>query len=195
MVSLNKKLFSRQRRQIMRPAACTTLLLSITLIFITSFSAMAQQTPTYITIKAGIYTPTDDLDDADFDTGFNGELAFGGYLSPNFALEAGVGYFQTDASFVGFDPAVGFWSEDDEVTVVPLTLTAKAVVPSDSAEFYMGGGVGIYLANFDGDFDSDFISVSFEDDDTLFGAHLLVGANFNLTEVTFRKYRIQILMP
>ncbi len=145
----------------MRPAAYTTLLLSVTLIFVTSFGVMAQERPGYITIKAGIYTPTDDLDDADFDTGLQGELVFGGRLSPNFALEGGVGYFQTDTSFSGFDTVLGFWSEDDEVTVVPLTLTAKALIPSDSAEFYLRGGIGIYLANFDGDFDSTVIRLSF----------------------------------
>jgi outer membrane protein W len=181
----NKNLLSRARRKTMRRIAFTTLVLSITIMFVTSSSAMAQERPGYITFKAGVYTPTDDLDDAGFDAGFHGEIAFGGRLSENFALEAGVGYFHTDASFSGFDPLLGFWSEDDDVTVVPFSFTAKALVPSESAEFYVGGGFGIYLAIFEADFDSGAISLSLEDTDTLFGAHLLVGANFNLNEVTF----------
>ncbi len=170
----------------MRRTAFTILVLSITFIFFSSFSAMGQEKPSYITIKAGIYTPTDDLDDADFDTGFNGEISFGHYFSPNFALEAGVGYFETDASFSGYIPFVGFASEDDEVTAIPITLTGKGVYPGEGFELYLGAGVGVYFANFEADASvSGLGSFSFEDDDTVFGFHFLLGANFNLTEVVF----------
>ena len=171
----------------MKRTAFTTFVLSITLVFFSSFSAMGQEKPYYITIKAGSYTPTDDLDDADFDTGFNGELSFGHYFGPNFALEAGVGYFETDVSFSGFNPFVlVFFNEDDEVTVVPITLTVKALHPVDSFELYLGAGIGFYFANFEADISTTGLgNFSFDDDETVFGAHFLVGVNVNLTEVVF----------
>jgi opacity protein-like surface antigen len=146
---------------------------------------MGQEKPSYITVKAGIYTPTDDLDD--FDPGFNGELSFGHYFSPKFAVEAGVGYFETEESFSSFDPFVfGFFTEDDEVTSIPITVTAKAVYPAESFELYLGGGVGLYFTDFESDVQSSVLgSGSFDDDDTLFGAHFLVGANVDASEIIF----------
>jgi outer membrane protein W len=182
---LGDKFRQKERRQVMRRKAFTTFVLSIIFIFFSSFSAMGQEKPSYITVKAGIYTPTDDLDN--FDTGFNGELSFGHYFSPNFAVEAGVGYFETEESFSGFDPRVfGFYTEDDEVTSIPITLTARWVYPAESFELYLGGGVGLYFTHFEADLESTVLgSGSFDDDDTLFGAHFLVGANVNVSEVMF----------
>jgi len=145
---------------------------------------MGQEKPGYIIIKAGIYTPTDDLDD--FDTDFNGEVTFGGYLNPNFALEGGVGYFKTEASFSGVDPIGGSYDEDDEVTAIPITLTAKGLYPGKTFEFYGGGGAGVYFANFESDVSTTSVGdFSFDDDDTVFGLHVLAGVNVNVSEVVF----------
>lgn len=81
------------------------LLISFTI----SPSATAQEDLNYFVIKAGIYSPTGDLDDADFDSGFDGEVVVGHYIQPNFCIEGAVGYFRSDASYGGFDPfLVGF---------------------------------------------------------------------------------------
>jgi hypothetical protein len=71
----------------MKRVVLITLVLSVSLVFLSSFSAMAQDKKFYMAVKAGIYEPTGDLDDADFDSDFNGEVAFGVYPIPNLALE------------------------------------------------------------------------------------------------------------
>ena len=148
-------------------------------------------------IKAGVYDPTGDLDDAEFDTGFNGEVAFGRYVIPNLAVELGVGYWQTEASYGGVfvDPTLGVvtFSEDDEVQVIPITLTVKGVLPADMFELYLGGGIGWYFASYDTDawmsgtvMDTPFRgSISFDDDDNVFGGHVVAGALINFSERFF----------
>ncbi len=141
--------------------------------------------PNYVTFKGGIYSPeSDDLED--FDTGFNVEIALGHYFHRNFALELGVGYFETEASFSGFDPILGVWSEKDEITAIPLTLTAKGVYPTQYVDLFGGVGIGLYFVHGEADLSSSaFGSLSFDDDDTVFGFHLGAGANFNITENIF----------
>jgi hypothetical protein len=64
--------------------------------------------PWYVAFKGGIYYPNNDLDD--YGTGFYGEIALNRYLSKHFALEAGLGYFETDNSenVSTFVPPIGF---------------------------------------------------------------------------------------
>ncbi len=141
--------------------------------------------PNYVTFKGGIYSPeSDDLED--FDTGFNVEISLGHYFHPNFALELGIGYFETDATFSGFDPILGSWREKDEITAIPLTLTAKGVYPTQYVDLFGGVGIGLYFVRGEADLStSAFGSLSFDDDDIVFGFHLGAGANFNITERLF----------
>jgi opacity protein-like surface antigen len=142
--------------------------------------------PNYVTFKGGIYSPeSDDLED--FDTGFNVEIAFGHYFHRNLALELGVGYFETEATFSGFDPILfGSWREEDEITAIPLTLTAKGVLPLRNVDIFAAAGIGLYFVHGEADIStSAFGSFSFDDDDTVFGFHLGLGGNFNITENIF----------
>ncbi len=130
----------------------------------------------YILIKPGVYIPQGDLKDKDFDTGFSGELVVGNYYTPNLALEAGVGYFRTEASKSG----EGF-NEEDDIWVVPVTVSFKGVLPFKGFELNAGGGGGIYFANINakgntssGSFDNDGHAVAF-------GGHVLAGANVDIT--------------
>ena len=64
-----------------------------------SLPAQAQQyrMPNYVVVKGGIYSPqTSDLDG--FNTGFNGEAAFGHYFDKNWAIEASAGNFETSGN-------------------------------------------------------------------------------------------------
>jgi hypothetical protein len=159
---------------------------------------MAQDKKFYMAVKAGIYEPTGDLDDADFDSDFNGEVAFGVYPIPNLALEVGIGYFEPEASYrwLIFDPVLGSANirEDDAVKVIPVTITAKGVFPAaDILEFYLGGGLGLYYADFDGKASVSGTllgtpiagTASFSDDDLVFGIHAVVGGIINITEALF----------
>jgi hypothetical protein len=83
--------------------------------------------------------------------------------------------------------------EDDDISVIPVTLTVKGVLPADMFELYLGGGIGWYFVSFDGDatisgtvLDVPFqSSLSFDDDDNVFGGHVVVGAVINFSEVFF----------
>ena len=134
----------------------------------------------YITIKPGVYSPTGDLDHKGFDNGFTGEVAVGTYYTPNLALEAGVGYYRTTASTAG----PGF-NEDDDIWVIPVTISFKGVLPLKPFELTAGGGGGIYFANINAD--GHILSEGFSRDDSAvaFGAHVLVGASIDIAPKVF----------
>jgi hypothetical protein len=181
----------------MKRVVLITLVLSVSLIFLSSFSAMGQEKKVYVAVKAGVYEPTGDLDDAEFDSDFNGEVAIGFYPIPNLALEAGIGYFVSEASysFFAFDPVYGSinLNEDDEVKVIPVTITAKGVLPADMFELYLGAGIGWYFASYDAKASASGVvlgtpiagSASFDDDDSVLGAHVVGGAIINISEAFF----------
>lgn len=145
----------------------------------------AVEKPNYVVVKGGMYSPTDDLDDAGFETGFNGEIAYGYRFFRSLALEAGIGYFTSDASESGFNPFLGGFSEDDDIDVIPVTFTIKGIIPTDVVQFYGGAGLGIYFASFDGDLVSSAGRASVDDNDTVFGGHVMAGLNIDITDTVF----------
>ena len=171
----------------MRPKALAFSVLTLILICLFPFSGSGQDSLNYFALKGGIYSPTGDLDDFNFDTAFNGEIAYGRYLNPNFALEIGVGYFKSDASISGVDPFFGgSYTEEDEIKVIPIILSGKGIYPSGNFELYGEIGIGIYLADFEGVVTHTVLgTVGLDDDDTAFGVNLGVGVNYNITEKVF----------
>jgi opacity protein-like surface antigen len=113
------------------------------------------------------------------------------------AIEAGVGYFLTDVSYSGadVDPVLGFinMQGEDEVSVIPIMITAKGVLPLDNFELYLGGGIGWYFADVESKVSISGVmmdvpfqgTLTFEGDDNVFGAHAVGGAIINITEVFF----------
>jgi len=167
-----------------RPAIIVLLLAAIFILSVPTASfAEHKKGEGYIAVKGGAYFPTsEDLDNADFDTGFNGEVVLGMYYNKNLALEFGGGYFQTDASV---SDATGFHEEDD-LKVVPVVVNIKAVLPIQYVELYAGGGFGVYVGDIEADgFDPVVGNFSGDDDDTIFGGHVLVGANIDITKHVF----------
>jgi len=135
----------------------------------------------YLSFKGGAYFPTGDLEDYDFDSGFNGEILLGMYFNKNLALEFGGGYFQTDASF-----RAGAFREEDEVWVIPVIANIKGVLPLKNIELFGGGGFGVYFANIDVEgYDPLIGNFSAEDDDAVFGGHILAGFNVDLSDKVF----------
>lgn len=139
----------------------------------------------YFAVKAGIFSPqSDDL--KDFDEGFNGEIAFGHYFNRHLAMEVGLGYFRTEASFSGTIPGYGAYSEKDKLSVVPVTLSVKGILPIDKLELYAIGGIGLYFINGKADASVQRLgSISLEDDEVSFGVHLGAGMKFNITKEVF----------
>ncbi len=135
----------------------------------------AEKAGSYFAVKAGIYSPeSSDLtsNGADFDNGFNGEIAFGRYLSQNFAAELGLGYFKTTDDQFGIDA---------DIRAIPLTLSGKFLLPMGNFEPYAEIGIGIYATKLE----VSGFGVSADDDDTTFGWHLGLGANYNITTNIF----------
>lgn len=154
----------------MRRATSSAFVLIMLAVFFLPFSAVGEDNTNYFKLKGGMYSPeSDDLED--FDEGFAGEIAFGQYLHQNFALELGLGYLDTDGD-------VGF-TADEDITIIPLTLSAKAIFPvgQNFQMFGLAGG-GFYFA--DGELDISG-GASLDDDDSPLGAHLGLGIDYNIT--------------
>ncbi len=171
----------------MRIALSALFIFGIALILTAPNAALAQDNPNYVNVKLGGFFPTDDLDDADFDSGFTGEVAYGRYLFPYLALEAGIGYYETEMSAKDPNyPTVGYAKEENEITVVPLTITVKGVYTMSKVEFYGGLGGGFYFAEIDGKVKiAGYGDISISDDDTVAGGHIVLGVNYNITERFF----------
>lgn len=169
----------------MKKAPILMLVLAVALIGLTSPLFAAEKPASYLAIKGGIYSPSEsyDLDnfnggktsELDSKTGFSGEVAIGHYFFPMFAMELGVGYFESEGS-----PA----AEPGEVKlkVVPVLLTAKAILPLVWFEPYGEFGIGAYFTDFD--VSGNLGSFSGESEVT-YGLHAGIGVNFNITEALF----------
>jgi opacity protein-like surface antigen len=141
--------------------------------------------PNYSAIKLGIYSPSNSYDLSNFNgghkthldskTGFDGEIAFGHYFLPVFAMEMGAGYFESKGS-----PAAE--PGHLKLKVVPITATAKALLPLGGFEPYGEFGIGAYFTKFD--LDGNLGSLS-NDSKITYGLHAGAGMNFNLSDAMF----------
>jgi outer membrane protein W len=134
----------------------------------------------YFVFKGGIYDP-DSNDLKGFDTGFNGELAFGHYFTRNLAVELGVGYFQTSNKESVFVPGFGEFEDKADLDVLPLTVALKGIIPVDKFELYGIGGIGAYIVWAEERLNTPFGRARFSDTDTVFGGFLGAGVNYNVT--------------
>ena len=142
------------------------------------------KSPFYIDFKPGIYSPqSNDLDS--FDTGFNGEIAFGYRFNPNIAAEFGIGYFNTheERTFVGGT----YVGEELDIDVYPVTFTFKAILPYKKWEFFGLAGAGVYIVS--GAYDVDDWDDDYDDDDydydARLGGYLGAGIHYNITPRIF----------
>ena len=154
------------------------------------FSALAKNTRFYIVAKPGAYFPQDELED--FDTGFNGELAFGVQLSKNLAAEMNLGYFYT-----GMEQEVpvriitngsSFFTsgrEEANIDVVPVTFALKGILPYRQWEFFVLGGLGAYFVWAKNKISVLSFSGEIDGNDIVFGAYVGVGIHYNLTKQFF----------
>jgi len=141
--------------------------LSILLLPLLPPSAFAQGSLNYLVIKGGFYAPTGDLDDLGFGMGGNGEVAYGRYINSQFALELGVGYFESDG----------------DVSVVPATLNAKGFIVTPSIELFGEVGVGAYFARYDGILNSATLGpITLDDSNAVFGMDFGIGARYNFSK-------------
>ena len=154
------------------------------LVGLASEGAKAEKPENYLALKGGIYSPSATFNlknvdvettfDADTDTGFDGELAYGHYFLPTLALELGVGYFKGKGS-VSTTP-----TESLDFDVIPLIVSAKALIPVGQVDPYGELGIGAYFTSFDV---SDNLN-TFEGT-TTFGIHAGAGLNVNISKSAF----------
>jgi opacity protein-like surface antigen len=124
--------------------------------------------PYYVTTRVGLYMPqSDDLEL--FNNGIATEVQFGRRFTPNLAAELGLGWFNTST-----DRVLG---NKLAISVVPLTATAKGILPLGNAELYGLGGIGAYF----GKAKFETSDGTFEDDESTLGLHLGVGGALAVT--------------
>jgi outer membrane protein W len=144
------------------------------------FPALAQN---YLVLKGGIYSPQNEKL-YDFDSGFNGELAFGRYLNKNLAFEVASGYFKTratkSADVVSAEATLDF-------NLVPLTGALRAIIPMGAFELYGLGGGGAYFLWTDSSVSTNNRSASSSDkyNQTLAGGFLGAGATIKVSPTVF----------
>jgi len=169
-----------------RLAVCSFTIL--TAVFFFSYTAQAQmpQRPQYLVLKGGIYSPqTESL--KDYKTGFNMEGAFGYQFDRNWAIEAGAGYFETNAKKGWVYGSETGW-DSIQLRVVPLTVAVKGSIPADRAELYGIGGVGVYFMETRVDYGDRYYNRGDYDDkdtETLFGGFLGAGVRFHVSPKMF----------
>jgi opacity protein-like surface antigen len=155
------------------------LALAVALTGITPSVSLAEYPSNYVVLKGGIYSPSKNFNlnniNVDKKTGFDGEIAVGHYFLPVFATELGAGYFESKGSSAALPG-------ETKLKVVPVTLTAKGLLPMGWIEPYGEFGIGAYIAKLDvsgslGNFNSSSKAV--------FGLHAGAGVNFNITQEVF----------
>ncbi len=138
--------------------------LAVLLLVLPAASFAKSRPPGYLAVKAGGYFPQDsDLDG--FDGGASLEVAYGRHVTPGFAVEGSVGYFESESDT--FSPAS---AGANRLSAVPVLLSVKGVAPFGSVEGYGLAGAGVYFVETKG-------PVGGSDDDTVVGFHLGAGGN------------------
>ncbi len=112
---------------------------------------------TYFFAHLGIFEPNDDRDGHEgYDTGGAFDVGIGSRVSPNLAIEGGFGAYSSERG-------------PDDLSVVPLTIGARLIIPAPVVEPYIGGGLGLYFA------DLDEPSTGINDSDTTIGGYAALG--------------------
>ncbi len=168
----------------MKTKAALCLLLMTAIAGFASSASAQGRLRTYVELKGGIYSPsaTFSLRNVDVETtldsatrtGVNGELAIGHYFLPTVALELGAGYFKGRGSFQAATP------REMRFNVIPVVLTAKALIPIGPVDPYGEVGLGAYFTRFDV---ADNAS-TFSGSSTL-GLHAGAGLNVAISPVVF----------
>lgn len=142
----------------------------------------------YLALKGGIYSPsaTFDLDNVNIETAFqgdtrtgvDGEIAIGHYFLPTLALELGVGFFKGKGSFAAVSATAP--RREMDFNVVPVVLSAKALIPVGPVDPYGELGLGAYFTKLNVTDNLNSFSGN-----TTFGLHAGAGMNVNITEKAF----------
>jgi outer membrane protein W len=142
----------------------------------------------YLALKGGIHSPSASFNlsnvdiqttfDGETKTGVAGEIAIGHYFLPTLALELGMGYFKGKASFEA--EGVTAARRQADFNVIPVIVSAKALIPVGPVDPYGELGIGAYFTKFNVSDNLNTFSGT-----TTFGLHTGAGMNVNITQNAF----------
>lgn len=141
----------------------------------------------YGLVKVGMFQPSGDMDDANYDNGGDLSIVYGRYLNRYLVLEAGFDVFGSDQKTIyGYNPRVGDYRQDNSLVAVAGLVTLKGEMPVGPVDLFGGIGGGIYSVTLSSDIDSSrYYDISTDDSDGVFGMHVVAGANFNINDRFF----------
>lgn len=113
-------------------------------------AAWANGNDSYVAIKGGAFLPnskdgsttSSNRGFGNFATGWNGEIAAGYRPESYAAVELGLGYFATDATI---SDATAGTNNKYKAFSVPVTVTAKGILPLGRLECFAGAGLGYWF--------------------------------------------------
>lgn len=151
-------------------------------------ASQASGAGSYVALKGGVYSPSASFNlgnvdltttfEGDTKSGINGEIAIGHYFLPTLALELGAGYFKGTGSFQAETVTAARGQVD--FNVVPIIVSAKALIPAGPVNPYGEVGLGAYVTQFNVSDNLNTFSGT-----TTFGLHTGAGLNINLTPAAF----------
>ena len=118
--------------------------------------------------RLGMFDPNNDTDGlSGYDVGTAFEFGFGSRVAPMFAFEGSFGAYGTDRG-------------SNEVSVVPMTMGARLIIPNPFIEPYLGAGLGLYFSKLQEDLRPGYSGV--DDTSTDFGGYLSAGLDMWLNQ-------------
>lgn len=140
----------------------------------------------YTQVKLGMYQPTGDLDDADYDTGGSFGVVYGRYLNKYLIVEAGFDFLGADRTIHGRNDTAGSYTQDNTLVGVGGLVTLKGEYAVGPLALFAGVGGGVYAVTLDSEIESSRLGdFSRDDSDGVFGAHVTAGATYNITDRFF----------
>jgi opacity protein-like surface antigen len=140
----------------------------------------------YAQVKVGMFQPTGDLEDADYDTGGDVSGVYGRYLNKYLVLEAGFDVFGSDQTLRGSNSRAGSYTQDNTLVGTAGLVTLKGEYSAGPVDLFCGFGGGIYAVTLESEIDSSRLGdLDTDESDGVFGVHVVAGANYNITERFF----------
>ncbi len=137
-------------------------------------------------VKVGMFQPSGDMDDANYDNGGDFSVVYGRYLNNYLVLEVGFDAFGSENTLTGRNDEAGSYTQDNALVGAAGVITLKGEYAAGPVDLFAGFGGGIYSVTLASEIDSSRLGDLDDDDsDGVFGVHAVVGANYNINERFF----------
>jgi opacity protein-like surface antigen len=147
-----------------------------------AWAADSSEYKNYVKVNLGMNDHTGDLDDAGYNAGVKFSGTYGRYLGKNLTIEGGVNNYQTNQKIEGSNTVAGSYTRKDTIFVRSILATLKGEFPVGPVTLYGGAGVGGYYVNLFSDIETSLQGDDKENnDDFVFGAHLVAGGHYDIT--------------